>query len=160
MTEEIVEQLEAKYADMKKKAAEREAALVAKGTEARFLLAQETIKEQVRRGIELLDKEMPAWRTKVDPARLDMKLGSSCVLGQMFNLGRDEFSQQSGYERGLWFLFGHPLPAGSGLGQEHGFVNNAVYWEHDIFPFGLPKLKALDELLYSLWREQLLGVRP
>lgn len=158
MTEEIVEQLEAKYADMKKKAAEREAALIVKGTEARFLLAQETLKQQVRKGIELLDKELPAWRTKVDPARLDMQFGSTCVLGQMFDLGRDKHANHTGYARGIWFLFGSD--ENDGRGQEHGFLNSANYWDHDIFPFGLPRLKALDELLYSLWREQLLGVRP
>lgn len=40
--------------------------------------------DDVRRGVDLLDAEVPTWRDKIDPSRLHLTNCKECVLGQVF----------------------------------------------------------------------------
>lgn len=42
------------------------------------------MKDKVLRGIELLDREVPDWREKIDWDRLNMADCFRCILGQLF----------------------------------------------------------------------------
>jgi hypothetical protein len=41
----------------------------------------------ISRGMALLDKRVPGWRERVNPAGLDMKDNDACLLGQLFRGG-------------------------------------------------------------------------
>jgi hypothetical protein len=41
-------------------------------------------RQRVERGAALLDRKKPGWREKVNPETLEMWVGCSCVLGQVF----------------------------------------------------------------------------
>lgn len=42
------------------------------------------MKDNVLRGIQLLDEKMPDWRDKIDPKTLDLANDCNCVIGQLF----------------------------------------------------------------------------
>lgn len=42
------------------------------------------IEQRVQRGIELLDKERPGWRSEIDLHKLDMGEYNICILGQLY----------------------------------------------------------------------------
>jgi hypothetical protein len=44
----------------------------------------EPITHRVSRGVSLLDKSLPGWRSKVDVDGLEMRLCTSCLLRQLF----------------------------------------------------------------------------
>ena len=42
------------------------------------------MKENVLRGVALLDEKVPDWRERINPDRLSMVSCNSCILGQLF----------------------------------------------------------------------------
>lgn len=57
--------------------------------------------DPVARGVALLDAENPGWALRVDPDRLDMGSGSSCVLGQLYSAPSDRYMPFDVYKIGL-----------------------------------------------------------
>lgn len=62
------------------------------------VLTHSILRERVDRGVALLDVHAPDWRLRVDPLRLDMRAGSRCILGQLFDEG--PFAVATGFTRG------------------------------------------------------------
>lgn len=54
------------------------------------------MREKVKRGVRLLDKKIPNWRSKIDSETIDMAGIMNCVLGQLYG----------NYQNGLIKLFG------------------------------------------------------
>jgi len=48
------------------------------------------IAERVERGAALLDGQHPGWYRRIDLARLDLKDGCNCVVGQLGQVSRDD----------------------------------------------------------------------
>ncbi len=42
------------------------------------------MKENVLRGVALLDEKVPDWRERIDKSRLSMRNMNRCILGQIF----------------------------------------------------------------------------
>lgn len=42
------------------------------------------IPDEIKAGMELLDREVPGWREEIDLYSLDMGLCEHCILGQLF----------------------------------------------------------------------------
>lgn len=63
------------------------------------------MEENVLRGIELLDRQVPGWRDRIDWDRLDMMYGANrCILAQLFGsygLGRDRLNVLNYYYYGF-----------------------------------------------------------
>lgn len=57
------------------------------------------IRERVERGVTLLDDNVPGWRDRVDPVRLDVTDAFRCILGQVFDEG--EFATYAGFWIGI-----------------------------------------------------------
>lgn len=54
----------------------------------------QSIKERVQNGVDLLDERVPEWRNKVHAETLAMHDCFNCIIGQVFGLRLDgEFSQ-------------------------------------------------------------------
>lgn len=62
------------------------------------------MKENVLRGIELLDRQVPGWRDRIDWDRLEMDSCYDCILGQLFDFyctGLDELGLIAGIPDGF-----------------------------------------------------------
>lgn len=46
-----------------------------------------SLSERVARGVELLDRETPRWRERIDVETLDMHSVYRCIIGQVFCVG-------------------------------------------------------------------------
>lgn len=64
------------------------------------------IQARVKRGAKWLDKREPGWERKVSPETLDMSLGSSCLLGQVYDDIADKGGRDwvNGYDVGTDLL--------------------------------------------------------
>ena len=69
------------------------------------------LKRKVRRGIAFLDKHVPDWYRRVNPATLDIYSSHRCVLGQTFGHAMDYPSDEP------WITFScrHGFLGGDGL---------------------------------------------
>jgi hypothetical protein len=47
-------------------------------------------KEQIARGIALINEKMPDWRENISIESLEMSMGDSCILGQLYSGGYSE----------------------------------------------------------------------
>lgn len=75
------------------------------------------LRRRVRRGARLLDKKVPDWPSRIDPALLDMSSPNSCIVGQTFA------SSENSYNVGLAQLGIDTLSAGD---VTHGFEHGPV----------------------------------
>lgn len=90
-------------------------------------------REEVARGVALLDELKPGWRNLVNPDELEMQNGDDCILGQVFREDNDDDYHwgENGYRRGLRLLglTESITHENNGMTSErHGFVTN---WEDD-----------------------------
>lgn len=60
-------------------------ALRAEANAALFEHAKKQISANVKRGVKLLDKELPSWWKRVNPDTLDMSETYLCILGQLWD---------------------------------------------------------------------------
>lgn len=96
-----------------------------------------------RRGVRTLDRHLPGWRGRINPATLDMEDHRRCLLGQLFRGGGEEVS---GYRRGLFEL------------SEADSWRGAFEWAvAEGFDVDLDRDERYD-LLTLVWRHEL--VRP
>ncbi len=58
-------------------------------------MEQTAIESRVEAGAKWLDAKMPNWFTKIDVVRLKMESLCDCIVGQLANLGRDEYEAGS-----------------------------------------------------------------
>lgn len=77
------------------------------------------IPKRVARGVALLDENQPGWAQRVDLDDFDMKIASTCVIGQVF-AGYD-FSDHSAYELGLEALMTQTSLNSDDFAVRHGF---------------------------------------
>lgn len=59
-----------------------------------------TVEERVANGVRWLDENAPEWRSKVDPAQLDMISSCQCVLGQVY----EAVAEAAGRSYGYWYV--------------------------------------------------------
>ena len=78
-----------------------------------------TILANVERGALLLDDNMPGWADKIDLDRLNIAVGSLCILGQLFSPEVEE--DWMGFSQGMTRL----------LGDENDTYAEAVYHGFD-----------------------------
>ena len=76
--------------------------------------SRERQRKNVERGVKLLDEEIPDWRERIT-YRLSMNICADCVLGQVFNIPRDDM----GYEPFMDALA--ELGIGDSAPEEYGF---------------------------------------
>jgi len=72
-----------------------------------------TVEERVKRGVRLLDKKIPDWRSQLEATKLDMSSCYNCVLGQLYgeylrglevlNIERNYFAENLGFD-----IFNYP----------------------------------------------------
>lgn len=103
-------------------------------------------REEVARGVALLDELKPGWRELIDTDDLSMQMGTRCVLGQVFgNDDDDSWYGENGYFRGLKLLgLSDDGAYNRNTSAEHGFMINDDDWRYDRW-----------DILQSAWAEVL-----
>lgn len=86
-----------------------------------------SMKEQVRKAAELLDKDIPGWFRKVKRNSLDMSNASDCVIGQIYG----------GWDKNKWDridAFGGNLCIciSCGCDNKKAFEELNSLWKHEI----------------------------
>ena len=66
---------------------------------------------EIDAGVALLDDHEPEWLDRIQPERLNLMFGDTCILGQAY----------WSYSRGLQILFGPDAMSNGQWGQEYGF---------------------------------------
>jgi len=103
------------------------------------------LKENVERGVALLDAEKPGWDAQIDLENFDFSDTELCILGQLYAGDPDI----SGFDVGLVQLFGEDVDL-SEESAKHGFD---VLWE-----FGMKTSEHYSEL-HELWKAEILSRR-
>lgn len=84
------------------------------------------MKNNVLRGIELLDRQVPGWRDRIDWDKLDMANCYRCILGQLFGK-YSEGVEELGVLSGTHYGFDAPPCLTSGVTSEY-FTELAHFW--------------------------------
>lgn len=84
------------------------------------------MKNNVLRGIELLDRQVPGWRDRIDWDKLDMTNCYKCILGQLFG-EYSEGVEELGALPGSHYGFDAPPYLGSGITSKY-FTELAELW--------------------------------
>lgn len=99
--------------------------IMRKGRELRRL------KENVDRGIELLDDHYPNWWKKIELSELNMAHCSTCILGQVFEIEEPEsYRSSERYRQVFWELI---RPQGSSEIDEEDDIED-FYFGFDLYP--------------------------
>jgi hypothetical protein len=122
-------------------------ALKAEANAALFEHAKKTVVANVKRGVKLLDKEMPSWFKKINPDILDMSETHLCVLGQMWDPENTDDPDSSGFKRGLLYLGMDEEQA-----VEHGFAIFDGTFDHDDFALTNDQVADLDAFHEGEWK--------
>lgn len=109
-----------------------------------MLLTREIAREQIARGVALLDQTDPGWMDRIDVLSLALSDCNRCVLGQLHG----EFF------RGAAKQFGHAFyqAVTRNLAFDHGFVLDCRFMP-------IEQITLSYEILTDAWREAILARR-